>query len=293
MITRKSPSGAGNLRGGTRGYSPLVTCGGSNPLSHLKYAQPPTLSHGISDSCEGSHSRHQRADRICSSMVLDGVDSGIATSGRRTRFCQHRGFRRTVQFFIERHEQARSKPVLTLEKPNMFDDSLLITDISRTAAGEKSRRVNIRALSSRVHSEPNHATAYKLLIGVSLFSQIHHGTILTCKWFGEQAGTWSNASIEIPSANTIDLNAVAAIRDQIKARLPQKERDLIPRITPAFLIGFTVEGTNLAVVGEQIINLPYQGRMLLTAYNDQWGILTEKSFQIVIKTWDDISIEPL
>jgi hypothetical protein len=45
-------------------------------------------------------------------MFLDNLNSGITTSSRRAGVWQHRGFGRALQFFIERNEKVKARPIL-------------------------------------------------------------------------------------------------------------------------------------------------------------------------------------
>jgi hypothetical protein len=154
---------------------------------------------------------------------------------------------------------------------------------------------NPRLVGSRFLVVPvgsNNAAAFKLKVGGTTTPEMPETALMYYGWMPRLPRSKDQIRI---SGSPTERNTIEEIADYIVENVLEKERDTVPGIRTLVLVGISVQDSPFLRIGHAVVEMPYEGKISVTAYNETYGILASEWFKIKVTSWDNIEFpkEPL
>lgn len=176
-----------------------------------------------------------------------------------------------------REKELAARPVITIEEPYIYRRAL------RISYQGQAKSVSASFIAVRVGSE-NAALGVK--VGGTVTPPLGESSVAPYGWIGRPR----NFRLEVvTSAPLDDKNAIEEIAGGIAENVLQEQIDLIPGLGSPAVIGFCIQDSPFLCVGEYAFDTPSDGKIRVIIYNQAYGILAEKWFNIKIPSWDKIT----
>jgi hypothetical protein len=131
--------------------------------------------------------------------------------------------------------------------------------------------------------------ALKLRVQGTTTPKMHEDRLVPFGWLTQYRRFINEIRVSVPPTEN---DAIIEIHQNIRENILQDEYDLPPGISQPVIIGISVEGSATLCFGGSLIELPYEGRILVSALNVPYGILADKWFKISATSWDKIEFTP-
>jgi hypothetical protein len=195
-----------------------------------------------------------------------------------------------MSFFIERWErekrEAAERPTLTIGKISEH------IRIFKVRSGSETKELFAYVILVRVANR-SAVTAFDIMAGGSIVPPLGPGAIMPYGWL--RGTRIYERIIDVFPPFPGDRPVVEEIGTQILQRITREREVLIPDMTATLVLGLTLskEGKPypFAFIGDQPIQLPYEGSIVVRVYNEKFGHLAEKSFKGKIKSYKEINFE--
>ena len=176
----------------------------------------------------------------------------------------------------DQREQA-ARPIINIYDPNVTAQPLQIRYKHRFTT------VDARLLVLKVGSLRN--AAFKLKVAGATTPEMSEDALVSFGWLLRRSRFIDEIPVTVPVTEN---DAIAEISASIAENVLQSDCDLPAEIAHPVVVGFILKDSSTLCFGDCLIDLPYEGRVHVTAYNETYGVLVERWFKLDARSWDKI-----
>lgn len=188
----------------------------------------------------------------------------------------------------EQKRELALRPAINIGDLHLTSLALRITrPVSANFLQGTTETVSARLLVLRVG--PSNAPAFKLKLGGTTTPDLPENSMMSYGWLVRRRHLADEIVVSTPLTDKIAFEQIAA---SIAENALQTELDLTPGLHSPAVIGFTIKDSSLICIGEEIIDMPYEGRISVLAFNETYGVLALQWFEIKARSWDKVEFPP-